>query len=242
MRRGLLLTATALFFAFPSAAVAAVKAKGEFIGSKVRSDRWNVKRGASRIEELSGNVTYTKGKRFLRADWALFNHSTRILKSRGRIRARYEFESGERTSLKAERGVYDMGAERGTLRGRDDSDPIRFYLTSETPGESGEGKARLLRWDAARETASLEGDVRFHGERGEARAERADYAHAAGRLTLSGRRPVLKSVEPEWSAAVQADRIRAFRGMGTTRRVLADGTVHGWLHFKDKEAYGTGTP
>ncbi|MFH2201529.1 MAG: hypothetical protein ABIJ96_00290 [Elusimicrobiota bacterium] len=187
---------------FPLSAAADGGLSPEAVGSVVRSERWNVRRKPHKVEELSGNVTYDKDNRHLRADWALYDHKTKVLQGRGGIRITQETTKGRKIHLTGERGSYDDNSRQGVLSGQTDADPVRFKRVDAAGQDIGGAQCRTVHWDAAQEAVSLE-----------------------------GRRPYLRADEPGWSGAVQADRITAHRGTDTGRRIVAEGRTSGWLYF-----------
>ncbi|MFA5139496.1 MAG: hypothetical protein WC728_09720 [Elusimicrobiota bacterium] len=205
----------------------------ELIGSVVRSARWNIRRGGGNtVEEMTGDVTYERQGRYLRADSAVYDHKSGWLDAKGSILARQSLDRGETISLDGQQGRFNMKTKLGQLTGLDPLDPVRFAFAGATQAS---GTARRLRWDASAMTAVLEEDVRCSGPQGTASADQALYNHPEGSLTLQGRRPVLQAALPTWSAAVQADSIVFLKLPslpGTHRlRTLAEGAVRGWILF-----------
>jgi len=214
--------------------------KEQLIGSVVRSERYSVRRSPRKVEELSGNVTYDRRERFLRADWALYDHETKELEAKGAVRAEQTLEDGSRAKVEGEKGRYAVRTKRGTVSGRSHSDPIRYSMTERPGGDSvvsGSGTARSLSWDGQARTILLAGDVRADGPRGSLRAETARYDAGRETLDLDGRRPVFLAREPAWTAAVQADHISAFRKPAGRWLVSGDGAAHGWLYFPGSERW-----
>jgi lipopolysaccharide export system protein LptA len=217
--------------------------KEQLIGSVVRSERWSVRRSPHKVEELSGDVTYDRRDRFLRADWALYDQETEELEARGGVRAEQGLDDGSRVKAEGEKGHYSMPAKRGTLSGKNPSDPIHFSMKDRPGGGSvmsGAGTARTLRWDGEAQTITLEGDVHAEGPRGELRAETAVYDAAREQVDLDGRRPVFLAREPGWSAAVQADHVSTVRRPAGRFLVSGDGGAHGWIYFPGSERWREG--
>ncbi|MBI3297485.1 MAG: hypothetical protein HYZ75_04940 [Elusimicrobia bacterium] len=204
------------------------------IGSVVRSNKWDIKRGAHKVEEFTGDVQYRREGRRLRADWALYDHDQRRIDARGAIRAEERLEDGTLASAEGERSSHDRRDGTGWLVGRGSDDPVRIHLLKPAGGEQGRGRARKLAWDLPRREARLEGDAWFREERGEIRAEVARFYHAQKKLELGGRRPTLSARGPDWAAAVQADQLTGLALDGARRRVTGKGRAHGWIHFPNK--------
>lgn len=219
---------------FLLAAAAAWAQEGSLIGTSVKSDKWNIKRGDQKVEEFTGNVVYTKDGRQLNADWALYDHDRRRLESRGNLRAAELLEDGTTAVVRGERAVHDQGTGLGSMDGKTPADGVVFRLKKPDGSEQGQGRADRASWDMKSRTVRLEGSVRVTEERGEAQAQTARFYQGAKRLELEGRRPVLTGVGPGWGAAVQADSVSAEALDGPRRRITGKGRAQGWLHFPQK--------
>jgi len=200
------------------------------IGSKVRSDRWSMRRSPRKVEILEGNVRYELEGRRLRADRAVYEHDAETVRASGAIRAEETLKDGVRVSARGDEAFHALKSGDGRLTA---ADRVAFELFSPRGAKSGDGSAGIVRWNVKRGTAVLEEEVHFSQPRGEAHAERASYSHLEGRIALDGRRPSAAVREPGWAAAVQADRITGLRLSGDRRRVIADGKVRGWLYFPE---------
>ena len=205
--------------------------EASLIGSVVRSDKWNIKRGEHKVEEFTGNVQYQREGRRLRADWALYDHDQQTLDARGNLKAEEKLADGTVAALEAGQGAFDRAAGKGWLAGRRPDDGVPLILRKPDGSEQGRGWSRRLTWDLPRREAALEGDARFQEERGELHAETARFDHGAKSLTLTGRRPVISARGPGWAAAVQAESLTALALEGSRRRVTGTGRARGWLHF-----------
>lgn len=205
--------------------------ESSLIGSVVRSEKWNIKRGEHKIEEFSGDVRYRREGRRLRADWALYDHDQQTLEARGNIRAEERLADGSEAALTAESGTFDRAAGRGWLVGRSPLDGVPLTLRKPDGSEQGRGWSRKLTWNLPRRELALEGDAWFKEERGEVHAEAARFDHGTRSLTLAGRRPVIDARGPGWAAAVQADAFTALALEGSRRRVTGTGRTRGWIHF-----------
>lgn len=208
--------------------------EGSLIGTSVKSDRWNIKRGEQKVEEFTGNVVYKKDRRQLNADWALYDHDRRHLDARGSLRAEELLEDGTRAVARGERASHDQARGTGSLEGKTSADGVTFRLKKPDGSEQGHGRADRASWDMKARTVRLEGSVAVKEERGEAYAQSARFDQAARRLELAGRRPVLTGVGPGWAAAVQADAVSAEAQEGPRRRITGTGRASGWLHFPQK--------
>lgn len=222
-----------------AAAARAWAAPGEtgdssLIGSVVRSQKWDIKRGEHKLEEFTGNVTYRREGRRLRADWALYDHDSQLLEAKGAIRAEDLLEDQTTAVVEGERAAFDKARGLGFLAGRSADDPVRIRLLEPGGLEVGRGKARRIAWDLKAGTVSLEGDAWFRETRGEASAETVRFLRGERRLELAGRRPVLSAAGPAWTAAVQADALSATSLGAGRRRVEGTGRARGWLHFPSK--------
>lgn len=209
-------------------------AEESLIGTSVKSDRWNIKRGEHKVEEFTGNVVYKKDRRQLNADWALYDHDRRHLDARGSLRAEELLEDGTRAVARGERASHDQARGTGSLEGRTAADGVTFRLKKPDGSEQGRGRADRASWDMKARTVRLEGSVAVKEERGEAQAQTARFLQGARRLELEGRRPVLTGVGPGWAAAVQADAVTAAALDGPRRRITGTGRARGWLHFPQK--------
>ena len=212
-------------------AVLSAGAEESLIGTSVKSDKWNIKRGEQKIEEFTGNVVYKKDRRGARADWALYDHDRRRLDARGALSADERLEDGTLAVARGEKAVHDQANGRGSLEGRTPEEGVRLELKKPDGSEQGRGRADRASWDLKERTVRLDGGVWVKEERGEARAETARFNQAKKRLDLEGRRPVLSGVGPGWGAAVQADAVSAEALSGSRRRITGNGKAHGWLYF-----------
>lgn len=222
---------------------AAAEKNSQLIGSVVRSERWSVRRSPHKVEELSGDVTYDRRDRFLRADWALYDHDSEQVEAKGSIRAEGVLQDGSRVKAYGEKGRYAARSQRGGLSGRDGKERIRFSMEDRPGGGAvfvGTGTARDLAWDGGAQTVVLRGDVQAQGSRGALRADSVTYDAAADRMDLIGRRPVFLAREPAWSASVQADQVSAFRRPAGRWLVSGDGAARGWIHFPESERWKAG--
>ena len=208
------------------------------IGSSVRSDKWNIKRGEQKIEEFTGHVQYKKEGRRLAADWALYNHDTRRLDARGNLSAEDRLEDGTTASARGEKAFFDRGTGKGWLSGKRPEDQVSLLIQHPDGSEQGRGGARRVAWDVKERLVDLEGDAWFKEERGETHAARARFLHAHKKLELSGRRPTIRAVGPGWAAAVQADALSATAIDENRRRVTGQGGAKGWLHFPSNNPLG----
>lgn len=219
------------------AAAAAWGQDGSLIGTSVKSDKWNIKRGEQKVEEFTGNVVYTKDRRQLNADWALYDHDRRRLDARGNLWAEERLEDGTTAVARGERAEHDQARGTGTLEGRTPADGVTFRLKRPDGSEQGRGRADRASWDMKARTVRLDGGVTVAEERGTASAHTARFLQAARRLELEGRRPVLTGVGPGWGAAVQADAVSAEALDGPRRRITGRGRARGWLHFQQKGSF-----
>jgi lipopolysaccharide export system protein LptA len=219
-----------LTFLIGSLTPAYAQAPAEMIGSVVKSDKWNVKRRPQKIEELSGNVTYDKGPRRLRADWAIFNHDTGDMQARGNIRLRQEMPSGESVLALGNSARHNRKTGIGHMLGTD-ARPIGFEHKLPDGAIRGKGKAGRADWDEKKQEISLSGGVDYTDIQGEGRAQKAVYRQTDQSLELTGARPVLHAREENWALAVQAEKITAFRRVPFGRKVVANGKTSGWLYF-----------
>ena len=191
-----------LMILFAATCSASPRTRTAMIGSVVKSEKWNIRRKPHKIEELSGNVTYRKEGRFLRADWALYDHRLKVLKAKGRIRAEHPADEGDKILFRGEIARFDEKLQKGLLRGKNKSDSVHFERVHATLGSTGNGRAQVLRFDAAQKSFRLE-----------------------------GRRPYVTGREARWSTAVQADRITVYEGGAENRRIVAQGRTQGWIYF-----------
>lgn len=215
-------------------AAAAWAQEGSLIGTSVKSDKWNIKRGDQKVEEFTGNVVYKKEGRQLNADWALYDHDRKRLDARGNLRAAELLEDGTTAVARGEKAVHDQGTGLGSMEGKTPADGVAFRLKRPDASVQGEGRADRAAWDMKARTVRLEGSVAVKEERGEAQAQTVRFLQGAKRLELEGRRPVLTGVGPGWGAAVQADAVSAEALDGPRRRITGKGRAQGWLHFPQK--------
>lgn len=212
--------------------------ENSLIGSSVKSDKWNIKRGDQKVEEFTGNVQYKKEGRRLAADWALYNHDTQRLDARGNLSAEDRLEDGTTASARGEKAFFDRTSGKGWLSGRRPEDPVSLLVVHPDSSEQGRGGAQRIAWDVKERLVDLEGDAWFKEERGEAHAARARFLHTEKKLELSGRRPTIRAVGPGWTAAVQADALSATAIDADRRRVTGKGGAKGWLHFPSNNPLG----
>jgi lipopolysaccharide export system protein LptA len=208
-------------------ACAAPKPEPELIGSLVRSERWNVRRGAHKVEEFSGNVRYRREGRSLRADWALYDHATKKLEARGDVVGEEALEDGAVATVRGDHGSHDVESRRGVLF------PAKggkvFFSRRAANGQTDSGSADRLEWDEKTGLVVMDGHVECHGPEGDAWGRHGVYDVRAGTLAIDGGRPVLRGVQPGWSAAAQADVLRARR---EPREVEGEGATKGWVRFE----------
>jgi|GEM_PF-1402662 hypothetical protein len=205
------------------------------LGSVVRSKEYVVRRAPRKQEEFIGEVRYRREDRKFSSDWALCDHDARQWRARGNVRAESRWEEGGTVLLEGQDAVHDERTGLGRLIGASSRDFVT--LTRSGPLKTGmatllgsdKARARRLEWDEPARTATLIGDVRLFGPHGDAEAEQALYRHDDRSLTLSGRRPYVAPREKEWSAAAQAETIRA---ASEPRTLRAEGAVKGWIHFE----------
>ena len=231
-----------------------------FIGSVVKSDRWNLKRGRGVVEELIGNVLYSREDRQLRSDWALYDHATKQMSARGDIRGYLRLEDGALIRARGEEGAYNTESYEGHLATAGLGRPMVLHVTpgargrsvAWNPGDAGawaDSCARVkwgtpldvcvnagrVDWNADTYRAVLSGGVYYRSLKREGWAQTVTQDQVAKRLTLEGRRPVITASEATWDAALQADRVIYERSEKDSRRVRAAGRVHGWISFRDPE-------
>ncbi|TPW18760.1 MAG: hypothetical protein FD126_3333, partial [Elusimicrobia bacterium] len=136
-----------LWTALPLLLAASAAAEESLIGTSVKSDRWNIKRGDQKVEEFTGNVVYKKDRRQLNADWALYDHDRRHLDARGSLRAEELLEYGTRAVARGERAVHDQARGVGTLEGKTPQDGVTFRLKRPDGSVQGHGRADRASWD-----------------------------------------------------------------------------------------------
>ena len=210
------------------ALAAAMPAGASSPAAVVKSREWVVRRGERKEEEFVGEVRYDAGPSHLASDWALFRHATREWTAKGRVALSREFSDGSRVEARGEKAVHDELGRRGRLEPRPGGE-VEFARF--VPGQDPDlGRAGLVEWDGE-DRALLTGGASVRGPRLELSADRAEYERPAGRLTLTGGRPVLRKVEGEWITALKADQVTAYE---SPRRIEARGGVVGWLLFKDE--------
>ncbi|HAH07079.1 MAG TPA: hypothetical protein DCM05_11270 [Elusimicrobia bacterium] len=206
--------------------------KGSLVGTTVRSKEYVIRRAPRKQEEFIGEVSYRHGIRSVSAEWALFDHDAESWKSRGRIRAEDRLKDGSVLVLTGEEASHSLKTGLGELRPMEGG---RVLLTRTAGGfDAGQASARRLRWDEKAGTVRLLEDVRVESAFGDASARSALYRRSDRSMTLTGGRPFAAPRQPGWTAAVQADEIRATE---QPEVLSASGTVRGWLHFvKEAEA------
>lgn len=198
------------------------------VGSSVKSDKWNIKRGEQKLEEFTGNVEYKKAGRSARADWALVDHDKNTVEVNGNIRAEERLADGTAARLSGESARHDRKSGRGTLTA---PGGVRMEVFYPDGSEQGRGRADRAFWNMKEGEVMLEGSAWFKETRGQIWAESARFYHKVKRLELSGRRPVLTAVGPGWTAALQADAVAAEGLPDGRRRVTGLGRARGWLNF-----------
>lgn len=206
--------------------------KSSLVGTTVRSREYVIRRAPRKQEEFIGDVAYRRGDRSVKADWALFDHEAESWRSRGRLRAEDQLKDGSLLALEGEEAAHSLQSGLGELKPKEGG---RVLLTRTASGfAAGHASARRLLWDEKAGTVRLLDDVRVESAFGDASARSALYRHADRSLTLTGGRPFAAPRQPGWTAAVQADAIRATE---QPEVLSASGTVRGWLHFvKEPEA------
>ncbi|MFA6029003.1 MAG: hypothetical protein WC969_04015 [Elusimicrobiota bacterium] len=227
---------------------AAAEEGSPLVGTVVRSREYVVRRAPRKQEEFIGDVRYRRATRSFRADWALFDHLSQFWRLRGAIRGEEHYDDGGLLGLEGQEAVHDLRTGLGSMRGKDETDPVvvtrggPLRVSLPTPLEGDRAVGRVLVWDEKSRTARLSGSVRVEGLYGDAAAEEALYRHEDRTLTLSGGPPYVAPREKGWSAAAQADLIRA---TSEPRRLRAEGGVHGWIHFPKESVdavHGRGFP
>ncbi|UPT75965.1 MAG: hypothetical protein M0D55_10005 [Elusimicrobiota bacterium] len=199
------------------------------VGSVVRSKQYVIHRGASKSEELIGDVRYEAGGKRMTSDWALFSHADRSWKARGSVRLRRESEDGVVFEAAGEKAGHEQDSGRGFL---EPAAGGRVSFSRRPPGvEADFGTSGRVSWNGE-QRVTMSAGARVWGPRLELAADEAVYEKKDGRLTLNGGRPVLRKVEGEWTTALKADTITATE---VPRRVEARGKVVGWMIFKDEK-------
>lgn len=196
-------------------------------GSVVRSKEWVVRRGANKEEEFIGDVRYDSAGTRLSCDWALFKHRDRSWRARGHVLFRQRLSDGSTVMAYGEQAGHDLNSKRGYL---EPAPGARVAFTRTPPGEAPDhGESGRISWDAERRVTMSAG-TKVWGPRLELAADEAVYELTDDRLTLGGGRPVLRKVSGEWTTALKADEVVAFK---SSRRLEARGAVRGWLVFHE---------
>lgn len=215
------------------AALAQVQAAGPVAGGVVSSKEWTIRRStAGKEEEFTGDVRYHSGPTTFTADWALLKHATMLWRARGRVRVAHNLEGGDVLEGHGDEAVFRQQTGEGRLTAKQG---VRF-TRAPAGAEPDQGRADRLEWQGKDKVAAV-GAVHIWGPRLEDWADRADYDNAAGRLTLTGGRPVLLKLpgfdeaNSDWTAAMQGDVVTASR---FPRRLTADGNSRGWLDFTQR--------
>lgn len=194
------------------------------VGGVVSSREWKVRRAPGKEEEFSGDVRYRNAGTSIRADWALYRHATGIWEARRGVKVTRHMPSGDVVEAEGAEASFNQKSEQGTMTGPEGVNILRTPVE----GEPDRGLAERADW-RGKGSVSLSGRVHFWGPRLETWSDRADYDHAAGKLTLAGGRPVLRKLEGDWTGAVKADQIAAW---DNPRRIAAEGSAKGWIEFK----------
>lgn len=196
----------------------------------VRSREWVVRRGPNREEEFIGDVRYESAGSKLTADWALYQHATKLWKARGDIVVTRRLEDGTVLEARGERASFAEDGRGGVLEPAK-GERVRFKRSPPDGSEPDLGEGDRLTWTNV-DAAVLSGDARVSGPRADAWADTATWHRATGDIVLGGGRPVLRKKEGDWALAIKAEDVRASE---EPRVVKAEGRVKGWLHFKDEE-------
>lgn len=208
--------------------------KSAMMGSVVKSDRWRVIRRPQQIEELTGDVVYEKEGRRLRSDWALYNHDSEVLEAKGGIVLEQKTGENGVFEVRGASGRHERKTGEGRLDGPGEK-PLLFTRKSAVGAPVGRGRAGHAAWNTRQERLYLHDDVYYYDEEGDMRAQKIAYDRREESIHLSGGRPVLTGRQKDWSAAVQADAITAYRRVPQGRRVVAEGRTRGWLYFPEAE-------
>ena len=207
-----------------------ISARAATPSAVVRSKEWVVRRGKQKEEEFIGDVRYQSAGTQLTADWALYRHGPKDWNAKGKVKVRKELSNGDLIEARGEQARYDETARAGRL----EPAPGKRVSFARTPAEGGppdEGEGDRLSWEGE-DAALLSGRARGWGPRAEFWSDEARWTARDRSLRLSGHRPVLHKLEGEWTIALKADRIQA---TDSPRRIAADGSVRGWIYFKDRE-------
>jgi hypothetical protein len=213
-----------------SAAPAPAPGAQQTAAGVVRSREWVVRRGAAPEGEFIGDVRYESAGTRLTADWALYQHATKLWKARGSIVVTRTLEDGTVLEAKGEKASFAEDGRGGVLEpapgGR-----VRFRRQPPDGTDPDLGEGDRLTWTNT-EQAVLRGDARVSGPRADGWADTATWHRRTGEIVLGGGRPVLRKKEGEWALAIKADDVSASE---KPRVVKARGKVKGWLQFKDEE-------
>lgn len=221
---------------FPLALAAASLALGQpaspVAGGVVSSKEWRVKRGpGEKEEEFSGDVRYRTGPNVIRSDWALYKHEAQTWQLRGDVRVDRTMDSGDKVQAEGDKAFVTMKTQAGWLVGQD---LVTFKREPADGTAADRGHAKRLEWQGRKRVALID-EARLWGPRLETWSDRVDYDDDSGEILLSGGRPVLRkfanwSADDDWNGALKGDTVRAWQGR---RALSADGSVVGWLEFKD---------
>ena len=215
------------------AALAQAQSAGPVAGGVVSSKEWTIRRSTSgKEEEFTGDVRYRSGPTLFTADWALLKHATMLWRARGRVHVVHALEGGDTIDGQGDEATLRQQTGEGRLTGKQG---VRFLRTP-AGGEPDQSRADRLEWYGKSKVSAV-GAVHTWGPRLEDWADRADYDNAAGKLTLTGGRPVVLKLpgfdeaNSDWIAAMQGDVVTASRH---PRRLTADGKSRGWLEFTER--------
>ena len=228
--------------------------KTPLVGSVVRSREYVVRRAPHKQEEFIDEVTYRRGERSARADWALFDHEAQTWTLRGHVHGEDRSKDGSLLTVEGHEAVHNVKAGVGDIRPSAQEGIVRLTRTwlrteSRRKGAASEvitstatdhASARKLLWNEKTGVVRLEGDVRIDSPLGEAAGGVAVYRRAERTLTLTENRPYVVPREEGWLAAAQADEIR---GTEEPQKIRAQGSVRGWLYFPpETQASAKGSP
>ncbi|MCX5793929.1 MAG: hypothetical protein NTY77_00350 [Elusimicrobia bacterium] len=198
------------------------------VGGVVRSKEWVIRRAPHREEEFIGDVSYHKGPSLLTSDWALFRHEPQLWDARGHVRLEHTLKSGDRIEVLGDTAHFDQNTGRGRLL--PPKDGLVAYSRTPLEGAPDSGSAKRIDWEG-QEHIRLTGRVHVWGSRLALWGDQADYEAGAGKLTVTGGRPVVQVLQGDWTGAVQGDQVTALQ---KPDRVQADGRTRGWIKFKEK--------
>jgi len=217
--------------------------KAPLVGSVVRSRDYVIRRAPRKQEEFIDDVSYRRGERSARADWALYDHESQTWTLRGRVHGEDRSKDGTLLSVEGQEAIHNVKAGVGELRPPPDTGLVhltrkwlRTVSRQKGPGSSelvsstatDHASGRKLLWNEKAGTVRLEGNVRIDSPLGEAAGGIAVYRQAERSLTMTENRPYVVPREEGWLAAAQADEIRATE---QPQKIRARGSVRGWLYF-----------